>query len=360
MKAMVLAAGEGRRLQPLTLERPKPTIPVLGRPLLLQILHRLYLAGIDSSVVNLHHGPDAIRELCGAKDNPGLPRIEFSHECEILGTGGGLRHAADFLGGNGPILVHNSDFLADIDFERAFAVHRSSELVATLVLAPARPGYSLVEVDSLGRVLSLAGLPETDPTEVAGGHLFTGCHIINESVLERIPANGPSDMRDVFRVLASERQLGSFLHDGFWWEFGSPELYLEGSLKLLGCTAEKRRDISRELDPVRRIDDAVVAMGPGARLHPTTTLKGRVAVGLAGLVSERVTLEDSVVMPEAWVGPDSRLRRCVVGPGVELPANFHAERELICNDFDPQMEPSPGTRRRDGLLIYGFSLAEAG
>ncbi len=360
MKAMVLAAGEGRRLQPLTLERPKPTIPVLGRPLLLQILHRLHLAGIDSSVVNLHHRPDAIRDLFATEGNPGMPRIQFSHEREILGTGGGLRHAADILGGNGPIVVHNSDFLADIDFERAFVEHRNSGLAATLVLAPARPGYSLVEVDERGRVLSLAGLPETNPAEVAGGHLFTGCHIIDESVLGRIPANGPSNMRDVFRDLASERRLGSILHDGFWWEFGSPELYLEGSLKLLGCTAEKRRDISRELDPVRRIDDAVVAVGPGARLDPTASLKGRIAVGLAGSISERAVLEDSVVMPEAWVGPGSNLKRCVVGPGVELPADFQAERELICNDPDPRIELSPGTRRRDGLLIYDFALAEAG
>ncbi len=360
MKAMVLAAGEGRRLQPLTLERPKPAIPVLGRPLLLQILHRLHLAGIESSVVNLHHQPDAIRDLFGAKENPGMPRVQFSHEQEILGTGGGLRHAADILGGNGPIVVQNSDFLADIDLERAYAEHRDSGLPATLVLAPARPGYSLVEVDERGRVLSLAGLPETDPAEVAGGHLFTGCHIIDESVLDRIPANGASNMREVFRVLASERQLGSFLHDGFWWEFGSPELYLEGSLKLLDCTAEKRRDISRELDPVRRIDNAVAAVGPGARLDPTASLKGRVAVGLAGLISEGVCLENSVVMPEAWVGPESRLQRCVVGPGVELPADFLAERALICNDPDPRLELSPGTRRRGGLLIYDFALAEAG
>jgi NDP-sugar pyrophosphorylase family protein len=360
MKAMLLTAGVGRRMFPLALTQPKPSIPVLGRPLVVQILHWLGLKGVDEAVLNLHHLPEGIKRILGDGVNPGLPVVHYSHEERILGTAGGIRQAAPSLRGDGPIVVSNSDFLSNIDIAYVLDVHRASDCLATLVLVPWRSGYSVVLRDAEGRVLSLGGEPRVDPARAVGGQwLFTGCHVIDEELIDRIPAERPSCIvRDVYRPLAAEGRLGSCLHEGFWWEFGSPELYLDGCLRLLAEPADSLPLISSEHDPIRPLGDAVAAVGPGAAFDDDVQFAGRVALGFSSYVSEGTRVKDSVVMPEAWIGPRCRLERSVIGQGLELPAGSEAESQLVCVDPDPSLELPSSTRREAGLLYH--SLAPTG
>jgi NDP-sugar pyrophosphorylase family protein len=351
---MLLAAGEGRRMLPLTRTLPKPAIPVLGRPLAVQILRRLAQAGVTDAVVNLHHLPDVVREVIAKHDGPALPRVRYSMEEVIRGTAGGLRLAAPKLRGSGTIVVTNADFLADVDLAAALAAHRASGCPATLVLTTARPGYGTVDVAADGRVLSLAGEPQADPGRVAGSFLFTGLHLIEEEVLDRIPDSFPSGIvTHVYRDLARQGRLASTIHRGFWWEFGSPELYLDGSLILLRLGSAERAAVSEELDAVVDVGHARVASGAGANWHETARLRGHVALGMASRVGERADLEDSVVMPEAWVGPDCRLRRCVVCQGIEVPAGLRAEDALLCAD-DPACGSNPAPVRAGDITIHPF------
>jgi len=350
MKAMLLTAGYGERLRPLTEQLPKPAIPVLGRPIAEQLLRWLAHGNPEHVVLNLHHLPHVLRKLL-SEDAPGLPPVRFSHEPEILGTGGGLRYAAPMLKGSGPIVVGNGDALWDIDLHVLLEAHRASGMLATLVVAPHRPGYSVVEVDERGRVLSLAGEPAADPRRVADRTLFTGCHVIDEAVLDRIPAEGPSDIvRDVYRDLAAEGRLGAYLHDGFWWEFGSPELYLEGSLALLDLGTELRQRVT-EHDPIRRVDRAIGAIGPGAKYDPQARFLRRVALGFASHVSAGSMLEDTLVLPEAWIGPRCKLKRVIVGPGAELPADFEVSNALVCTATAVQSDIGREIRRVNGLIV---------
>jgi mannose-1-phosphate guanylyltransferase len=356
MKAMVLTAGVGRRMFPLTLSQPKATLPVLGRPLVEQTLHWLGSKGVDEAVLNLFHFPDAIQRILGDGRVPGLPSVHYSHEERLLGTAGGIRQAHVLLRGDGPIVVCNSDFLSDIDLRAVVDTHLASDCPATLVLAPWRPGYSVVRRNAEERVVSLAGEPRVDLSRTDGKWLFTGCQIIDEDVLDLIPDDGPRCLvRDVYRPLAAEGRLGSHVHGGFWWEFGSPELYLDGCLRLLAQPAERLKDISSDSDPIRRLGEADAAVGPGAGWDDGVSLAGRVALGYSSYVSEGTRIEDSVVMPEAWIGPRCRLRRAVIAQGVELPAVFESEDELICADPDPSLKLPPTTRRREGVLAYSFA-----
>lgn len=348
---MILSAGFGQRMLPLSLTLPKPALPILGRPIVVQTLRRLTRFGVREAVLNLHHLAGAVRRMFGPGIEAGLPLLRFSFEETILGTAGGLGRAAPWLRGASPILIHNADFVSDIDVAAAAEAHRRSGLLATLVLAPARKEYSTVQIDPRGRVLSLAGKPEADPARVAGDYLFTGCHLINEELLERIPEDRPSDMvRDIYRPLVEEGKLGSVIHDGFWWEFGSPALYLEGTARLLDLPAEKRREIARH-DPVHKLDLGVAAIGTGAQFHESARIEGYAALGFASYVSEGVRLEDSVVMPEAWIGPDCRLTRCIVAPAVEVSAGLEMEDRLICADPGPEIELPRWVRRAGGLAI---------
>lgn len=361
MKAMLLAAGVGRRMFPLTLLQPKPAISVLGRPLVVQILHWLGLKGVEQAVINLHHLPEGITGILGDGKCPGLPEVQYSHEEEILGTAGGIRHAEEMLRGHGPIVVCNSDFLSDIDLAAALEAHLRSGLAATLVLAPSRPGYTVVRRASNGLVLSLGEPSGGDHSATDEKYLFTGCHIIDEELIERIPVEPPSDIvRHVYRPMVAERQLGSFVHDGFWWEFGSPELYLDGCLRLLGLSADRLNLISTDHDTIRQLDQARVAIGPGADLHKTAELHGLAALGFSSYVSAGARIEDSVIMPEAWIGPNCELKHSVIGQGVELPAGFRCRNVLVCQDPDPTRELPPSTRRESGMLLYSFAGSDPG
>lgn len=351
MKAMLLAAGLGKRMLPLTRVLPKPAIPVLGRPIAAQILRRLAGGGVTHAVVNLHHKPERLRSVLADGTDLGLKGLHYSDEATILGTGGGIGHVASELRGDGDFLVHNADFLSDVDLATLISTHRSSGCLATLVLVPARPVYTFVDIDSSNRVVSIGGRPEPAADATAENYLFTGLHVLSDEVLDRIPSGRPSSIvTDVYLDLIAERKLGAFVHDGFWWEFGNLGNYLEGSLRLLDLPAERIESIAMT-DPIRELDEARVAVGEGADFHSGVSLVGRVAIGMAAMIGEGSTVEESVVMAEAWVSPGSHIRRTIVGPGTELPIGCELQDVLICTDPDPNADPPPGTTREDGLLF---------
>ena len=354
MKAMLLAAGLGERMLPITRVVPKPLVPVLGRPLAPQILARLAAEGIDEAVINLHHLPRPLRDAFGDGVTLGLSALHYSVEEEqLLGTGGGLAHAAAHLKGAGTILVRNSDFLADIPLSQVVASHLRSGCPATIVVAPHRAGYTRVALDDAHRVTAFGD-------NAGGSHLFTGYHLIEETVLDRIPAEGPSDIvRGVYFGFAAEGRLNAYVHDGFWWEFGDPREYLEGSMRVIALPAERRIRLG-DFDVVRPIGSAIAAIGAGADLTAAgIELAGTLAIGMGVMVGERAKLEDTVVMPEAWIGPGSSLCRCIVGPGTEIPMHFEAEESLIVTDPDPEAALSPGIERVAGLLVRRFAARAA-
>jgi NDP-sugar pyrophosphorylase family protein len=354
VKAMLLAAGLGQRMRPLTQDRPKPALSVLGRTLALQNLQRFQDASISLAVLNLHYCPDVLRDLLGEGGRDGMPQVRYTFEDPILGTGGGLRHARDLLCGEGPILVHNADFLSDIDLAELKEAHESGGHLATLVLAPARSGYSAVDIDVEGRVVSLAGLPEVDAQRIAGSLLFTGCHVLDESLLDRLPATGPSNILDLYRELADEGRLGAHLHPGFWWEFGTPRAFLDGHLELLDLDEATRSGIA-DHDPVRELGGCpIVSVGPRVELDEGAELAGKCSVAMATRIGENARLKDTVVLEDSWIGPHCRLDRVIIGPGTELPARFEARNTIVCPDLAPDTEPESGIERRDGLLIRPF------
>ena len=350
MNAMLLAAGLGKRMLPLTVALPKSAVPVLGRSLAVQIARRLARCGVERLVVNLHHFPAKVRGLFD-DDRNALPEMRFSEEPTLLGTAGGIRNAAPALRGAGPILVHNGDFLSDVDISALLSRHRESGGAATLVLTKSRPGYSSIDVDAAGRVLSIAGKPEVERDRIAGSYMFTGMHVLDESMLVELTGDGPAGLvLELFRPLAEQGRLGSYLHDGFWWEFGSPALLLEGTLELIELGEEQRREIG-DLDPVRRIGDTLVARGADAELTDGVVIEGRAAFGRATRIGEGSNVENSVVMAGGWIGPGCRLSRAVIGPGTEIPAGFHVRDAIVCADSDPQAALPPTVVREGGLLI---------
>jgi len=360
MKAMVLAAGLGERMQPLTRGTPKPALPVLGKPMLSQILAGLARAGILEVGVNVHHLPDRIAELVGDGRDLGLERVFLSPERELLGTGGGLRRAAPFLRGAGPIVVRNADFLADLDFGALVASHRTHGLPVTLALAPARPGYTPVIVDRAGRVAAFGEADVDAPARIAGRYLFTGAHVIDEAVLDLLP-DGRSDLVPVlYRRLAAEGRVAAHLVEGFWWEFGTPRSFLDGTLALVVLDDARRRTVAGA-DPVFTLGSGRVAIGDGAEIAPGVAFRGPCAVGARARVGRSAVLEEVVVLPGADLGEGVILRRCLIGPGASVPAGAQYRNAALAPDDGGTATPaSPRIERRDGLLVRSLDDGGAG
>lgn len=362
MKAMLLAAGLGERLQPITRAVPKPLLPVLGRPLAPHVLAQLAAEGIEEAVVNLHHRPDVLREALGDGTALGLRRLHYSLEpVTLLGTGGGIGKAAPWLRGSGPVLVRNSDFLADISIADAAASHRRSGCAATLVVAPHRAGYTPVAVDRERRVAGFGAAAFPSSRRDLERFLFTGCHILDEDLLDRLPSDRPADVvRELYAGLAAEGRVNAFVHDGFWWEFGDPSQYLEGSRRLIALSIEARNALG-DFDPVRVVRGAATALGPGVDLRgESVSLSGFLVAGLGVSIGEGARLKDTVVMPETWIGPGASLAECIVGPGTEIPAGFVAERAILAADASPTEPPPRGCERQGGLLRRPFAAVAAG
>jgi len=351
MKAMVLAAGYGRRMQPLTLKMSKPAVPVLGRPMIQQVLEQLGADGCREVTINLHHLPSSLRTLLADRAGAGLEAVHLSMEETILGTAGGIRHAAATLRGSGTILIRNSDFLLDIDLKAALAFHKASQRPVTLVLTEGHDLYTPVPAGADGQILSFGALAQYNPADVRKQGVFTGLHLIEEEVLDLIPGPGPSDIiRDVYLSMLQDRKVGAYFTKRFWWEFGTPERYLDGSLQLLKIPAREAQRFCRT-DPVREIQGAQVALGPGAQLDSGTQLSGGVAVGQSAAVGKGCTLHDSIILPEAWIGPGVSLSRCIIGPKTEIPAGVQFSDRLICVDSSPG-NPLPAECHRENGLVW--------
>ena len=224
MKAMILAAGFGTRLRPYTLHTPKPLFTVAGRPLLAETLKKLADAGCDAAVVNTHHLAERIEAFLS--ENPPRIPVRVSREKEILGTGGAVRHVADFWDER-PFLLINGDIVFDFDLSDIYRRHLETPALATMVLVK-HPGLDSVAVTPSGHVAAFVRTG-TPPGAGSGGGLytFTGIHVIEPALLDYIPARGCSSIIDAYETAMAEghRINAHIVRDGRWSDIGTPRRY---------------------------------------------------------------------------------------------------------------------------------------
>src|SRR5262245_60686053 len=196
MKGMVLAAGLGERMWPLTEERAKPSLPLVNRPIISHVLEQLARNGVDDAVINLHYEPESIRGLIGDGRKVGV-RVHYSEEPVILGTAGGLKKAEPLLRdpGGGTLIMINSDSVSDCDLTAVLKKHRESGALATMVLLPQDPkaSYSTVEMDDRERIVRIAGRPDRASAPGMGRYTFAGIHLLEPEIFDHIPSQGKSE-----------------------------------------------------------------------------------------------------------------------------------------------------------------------
>src|SRR2546423_2003636 len=240
MKAMILAAGFGERLWPLTADRTKPALPVLGKPLVGYVAEYLASFDIKDVLVNLHHHPDSVRRSLGDGTQFGV-QLEYINEPVILGTSGALDNARAHLDGETFVVV-NGKLITNLDLNAALARHRAQNALATMVLKrnEARERFSVVETRD-GFVTRFAGMPsKSDPASGDPPLMFTGIHILEPRIFDYIPRGVFSDtVIDVYpQAMAKGERIVAHVADGMWYELSTLQRYLDISLALLN---EKHR-----------------------------------------------------------------------------------------------------------------------
>ena len=224
---MILAAGLGTRLRPLTNTIPKPLLPIAGTPLIVWNLLLLKRHGFHQVVINLHYLGPMIEQALGDGSKFGM-RIIYSHEPIILGTGGGIKKAEPYFSGE-PVLILNADTLVELDLEALRDFHRSRGAAATLALREDQDAerWGLVEVGEQDRILRITGRGVREATTIAQ-RMFAGIHILHPRLLQQVPKGVVSSIIDPY-VAAIERGepvLGYDLH-GYWSDIGTAERYTQ-------------------------------------------------------------------------------------------------------------------------------------
>lgn len=308
MQAMVLAAGFGSRLMPLTAEVSKVTFPLAGRPVIVRALDFLaQKASVDRFVVNLHHAPDSVKGCL--KNYPN--NIDYSFESDILGTGGALfKRKEDFTRAGETFIMANGDsYFGECPIDRALDFHRKKDALATLVVMdmPSGDSYGAVEVDQDFRVRKIAGKPaHVQSAELKPCH-FVGIHILEPEILSRIPS-GVSDInRDLYPPLIESGAPVYAFHTSFtWFDLGTPARFL-GAFEILAAREtidsllisdrSSVRDGGRLLAPIE--------ICPGAIIEENSRIR-RSIVMTGAVIGEDCRIENSIIGPEAIVGPGSR------------------------------------------------------
>jgi NDP-sugar pyrophosphorylase family protein len=319
--AMVLAAGLGTRLRPLTQERPKPLVEVLGAPLLHWSLRALRRAGVTRAAVNTHHLHPAIEDALGDSFE-GLSLV-YSHEPELLGTGGGVWQMSERLGDlDETVLLLNADALIDVDLVGLLAQHADRGPLATLALkdAPDKDKFALLGTDKDDRVIDFAGRNEVPKgaAEIVHRRMFCGVHAFEARLIDRLPPGVFSGINEVGYPpsLDDGEQVHAFEVPGYFCDVGTPERLLEANLRLL---AGLELVAGPPLDGVPHEGRSFVI--DGARVDSGAVLEGPVMVCAGAVVEAGARVgPHAVIGPDARVGRDARVERAVVQSGALAPA----------------------------------------
>ncbi len=343
MKAMILAAGKGTRLFPLTGEVPKPMAPVVDTPIIEHIFSLLARHGVSEAHVNIHYLADALLEAYGEESRVDGMEVRFVEEVSLTGTAGGVKHLAGAAGGFGEtFVIVSGDALTDVDIEALVAFHKEKGALATIALHRVydTSEFGVVEVDDEGNILGFQEKP--DPKVAISTLANAGVYVLEPEALEYIPENTFFDFAtDVFpRFLeAGERFIG-YEGDFYWSDIGTLEAYRQAQYDVL--SGKVRVKVPGEKQ------DKTLWIGENAHIHPSAALEGYIVVGRDAVIGRGVTLSgDVTVGTDCWIRPNATIKRSILLPGASVGDGAYLEDCIVGHGYDVR----PGETIRGGALM---------
>jgi NDP-sugar pyrophosphorylase family protein len=323
MKGLILAGGKGTRLRPLTLNTPKPIVPVANSPFLLYQIDLMRSAKIDEVILSLSYQPRKIEDLLKDGTDYGI-HIRYAVESTPLGTGGAFKNAEEHI--DSATVVFNGDVLTGLDLSAVIARHKQAQAVATIVLTPVEnpSAYGLVETTEDGWVRRF--LEKPGPDEITCNTINAGVYVLEPSVLRYMPKNEPySFERGLFPALLEHKEpVLAFVLDRYWIDIGTPVKYLEVHHDILAGRFRSERVAASMLDRAslppnvfvdeKSIIDSDVTIRSGAHIENSV-------IGRNCKIDEGVHVVNSVIWSGNTLDAEARVDGSVLGKGCYVGRN---------------------------------------
>lgn len=342
-KAMLLAAGAGTRLRPLTYETPKPMVPVVNRPVIHHVLDNLLKHGVEDVMVNLHNHPEQVRGYCGDGSRWSLG-LRYSLEKKLMGTAGSIKVPAveKFLK-DGPFFVMSGDGLSDIDLTAMWNFHRKRGAIATMAVkrVDARFEYGVTMTDGGQRIKGFLEKPSWG--DVFSNKVNTGIYLFEPEVLKLIPKGKPYDFgHDLWpKLLKMKKPIFAYETDAYWCDVGNLPEYrraqadcLERKAKINIPGTEIRKGVwvqeGTVVDPKAKLT-APVVIGKGCRIASGAKVGPGTVIGDRAQIGKGATLAACILFDNVTVGENVNLTNCIIGPNGHVKENISVFEAAVLN-----------------------------
>lgn len=345
MQGIILAGGFGTRLRPLTVNVPKPMVPVANVPCMESVVRLLVKHGVTDILSLLHFQPETITGHFGDGSRWGC-RMTYCSPPDDLGTAGAVRGAAEHV--RDDFIIVSGDVATDFDLGKVMRFHEEKKALATITLTrvdnPLQ--YGVVIVDEGGRILKFLEKPTWG--EVFSDLINTGIYVFRKEILDEIPAGASFDFsKDLYpKLLKSGAPLFGCTAEGYWRDIGTIEQYVAANRDAL--TGDYKIDLPGRLE---RRGRGTLWLGEGAEVAKEAKIVGTVVVGAGAKVFPDAVLEDAVVGAQTVVGPAARITKAVIWKSVQIGARVVAQEDVIVSD---------GADVQDGAVLQAHAIVSDG
>ena len=366
IKGMILGAGEGTRLRPLTSNHPKPMMPVLNRPIMEHIIRLLKVHNITELWCNLYYLPDEIQNYFEDGSNLGV-RISFKVEDKLPGTAGGVKNLEEHF--DDTFVVISGDAITDIDLTSAIKFHRERGAIATIVLTHVENPleFGVVITDEEGRIVRFLEKPGW--SEVFSDTVNTGIYILDPKVFDFIPKGQDFDFsKDLFPLLLEEKQpLFGYIADGYWCDVGNIESYMKVHYDAL--SGKVKLDITgQEISPGIWVGKGVsisssanikgpVLIGDNSQIKDAARIMEFTVIGDNTLVDANALLLRSIVWSNSYIGESSTITNAVIGKKAIIKNRVRIGENSVVSD---ECFVDEGTLIKPGVKVWPSKSIEKG
>lgn len=323
IKAMVMAAGMGSRLEPITLMLPKPLIPIMNRPIMDIILEQLHSIGVDDVISNTYYLADQIIDRY--KNNDLGINFNYIKETELSGTAGGVKKCQFFFDKDKDFIVMSGDVLTTADLQKGLEIHRKTNAIATIGVKQVPfeqvSNFGVVVTDNEGFI---TGFQEKPSQQEAKSNLInTGIYIFNYKIFDYIPENTFYDFaKNVFPALLKDREINTFEVSEYWNDVGTISQYKQSIKDVFDGKCKITHS------PVEHVENGKFVTET-SDLSSSVCIKGNTTIGRECKIGEHVTIENCVVFDGAEIPTGMELSNCIV-----LPSRQENDEIIISNKKD--------------------------
>ena len=309
LKAMIMAAGVGSRLEPLTKELPKPLVPVLNRPVMDILLEKLAALGVTDVIANTFYQAGQIMEHYGSK-------ISYVQEETLSGTAGGLKKCQLFFTPGQDLIVLSGDGLTNANLEKGIEIHKTSGAIATIGIKRVQhsevPNFGVVVTDDEGYITEFQEKPPLD--EAKSDRINTGIYIFNYKIFDFIPENAFYDFaKNVFPQLLELRQISTFEVNEYWNDIGTLEQYKQSTQDVFNglCKFEHA--------PIIKTSEG--AYVSGSPVPESVQFIGNSTIGGKCIIGENVVLENCIIWDNVIIADGVKLTDCIISSNQTITQN---------------------------------------